>query len=107
MGSEKSASAETRENFAPLDWLLSIGMALTWGSSFLLIDIAIRDFHTAVVLDRIGDLRQQLREHTHLIRIPNMGLHITSGRPHEINEMIKSLNPFKRHSGTRSIAAIA
>ena len=49
MGSEKSASAETRENFAPLDWLLSIGMALTWGSSFLLIDIAIRDFHTAVV----------------------------------------------------------
>ena len=49
MGSEKSASAETRQNFAPLDWLLSIGMALTWGSSFLLIDIAIRDFHTAVV----------------------------------------------------------
>ncbi len=49
MGSEKSASAETRQNFEPLDWLLSIGMALTWGSSFLLIDIAIRDFHTTVV----------------------------------------------------------
>ena len=49
MGSEKSASAETRQNFGPFDWLLSVGMALTWGSSFLLIDIAIRDFHTAVV----------------------------------------------------------
>jgi len=48
MGSEKSASAETRQNFRPLDWLLSIGMALTWGSSFLLIDIAIRAFHTSV-----------------------------------------------------------
>jgi len=49
MGSEKSTSAETRQNFRPLDWLLSICMALAWGSAFLLIDIAIRDFHTAVV----------------------------------------------------------
>jgi len=49
MGSEKSASAETRQNFRPLDWLLCICMALTWGSAFLLIDIAIRDFHAAVV----------------------------------------------------------
>ncbi len=49
MGSEKSASVETRQNFRPLDWLLSICMALAWGSAFLLIDIAIHDFHTAVV----------------------------------------------------------
>jgi drug/metabolite transporter (DMT)-like permease len=44
-----SQTAETQAKFGPLDWLLSVGMALTWGSSFLLIDIAIRHFHSAVV----------------------------------------------------------
>ena len=39
-----NSTAETQSSFAFLDWLLSIGMALTWGSSFLLIKIAIRDF---------------------------------------------------------------
>ena len=42
-------TAETQARFGPLDWALSVGMALTWGSSFLLIDIAIRHFHSAVV----------------------------------------------------------
>lgn len=42
-------TAETQDRFGPLDWALSVGMALTWGSSFLLIDIAIRHFHSAVV----------------------------------------------------------
>ena len=44
-----SQTAETQARFGPLDWALSVGMALTWGSSFLLIDIAIRHFHSAVV----------------------------------------------------------
>ena len=46
----KSANpAETQASFTSLDWLLSIGMALTWGSSFLLIKIAIRDFDSSVI----------------------------------------------------------
>jgi drug/metabolite transporter (DMT)-like permease len=40
---------EPNGNFSGLDWLLSIGMALTWGSSFLLIKIAIRDFDSSVI----------------------------------------------------------
>jgi drug/metabolite transporter (DMT)-like permease len=42
-------TAETQALFTPLDWLLSIGMALTWGSSFLLIKIAIRHFDSSVI----------------------------------------------------------
>jgi len=41
--------AETQASFTSLDWLLSIGMALTWGSSFLLIKIAIRHFDSSVI----------------------------------------------------------
>jgi drug/metabolite transporter (DMT)-like permease len=40
---------EPNAQFSGLDWLLSIGMALTWGSSFLLIKIAIRDFDSSVI----------------------------------------------------------
>lgn len=47
--STSPAPSETHVRFAGLDWLLSIGMALTWGSSFILIDIAIDHFHVAVV----------------------------------------------------------
>ena len=47
--SENQAPAETHVRFAGLDWALSIAMALTWGSSFILIDIAISSFHIAVV----------------------------------------------------------
>jgi drug/metabolite transporter (DMT)-like permease len=42
-------STEPNAKFSGLDWLLSIGMALTWGSSFLLIKIAIRDFDSSVI----------------------------------------------------------
>lgn len=35
-------SSDTNLQFGVTDWLLSLGMALTWGSSFLLIDIIIR-----------------------------------------------------------------
>lgn len=42
-------ATETHTRFTGLDWLLSIGMAITWGSSFILIDIAIDHFHVAVV----------------------------------------------------------
>jgi drug/metabolite transporter (DMT)-like permease len=42
-------TAETQSSFTSLDWLLSIGMALTWGSSFLLIKIAIRDFDSTLI----------------------------------------------------------
>ena len=47
--STSPAPSETHVRFAGLDWLLSIGMALTWGSSFILIDVAIDHFHVAVV----------------------------------------------------------
>ena len=47
--SSSPAPSETHVRFASLDWLLSIGMALTWGSSFILIDVAIDHFHVAVV----------------------------------------------------------
>lgn len=47
--STSPAPSETHVRFAGLDWLLSIGMALTWGSSFILIDFAIDHFHVAVV----------------------------------------------------------
>lgn len=43
------AVTETQTRFEGLDWLLSIGMAITWGSSFILIDIAIDHFHVAIV----------------------------------------------------------
>ena len=42
-------SIESNANFSGLDWLLSVGMALTLGSSFLLIKIAIRDFDSSVI----------------------------------------------------------
>ena len=42
-------ASETHTRFSGLDWLLSIGMAITWGSSFILIDISIDHFHIAVV----------------------------------------------------------
>ena len=35
--------ADTNLQFGVIEWLLALGMALTWGSSFLLIDIIIRD----------------------------------------------------------------
>lgn len=47
MNTQRSTEPITR--FSPLDWLLSIGMALTWGSSFLLIKIAIRHFDSSVI----------------------------------------------------------
>ena len=37
------ASADTNNQFSSIEWLLALGMAITWGSSFLLIDIIIRD----------------------------------------------------------------
>ena len=37
------ASADTNNQFGSIEWLLALGMAITWGSSFLLIDIIIRD----------------------------------------------------------------
>ncbi len=41
--------ADTNLQFGVVEWLLALGMALTWGSSFLLIDIIIRDAPTAFV----------------------------------------------------------
>lgn len=42
-------SADTNLQFGMVEWLLALGMALTWGSSFLLIDIIIRDAPTTFV----------------------------------------------------------
>jgi len=36
-------AVDTNLQFGAFEWLLALGMALTWGSSFLLIDIIIRD----------------------------------------------------------------
>lgn len=42
-------SADTHLNFGPFEWALSVGLALTWGSSFLLINLSIRHFDSTVV----------------------------------------------------------
>ncbi|NDG67583.1 MAG: hypothetical protein EBY23_11895, partial [Actinobacteria bacterium] len=55
MNSPQTKTTDTQAGFGFIDWMLSLGMALTWGSSFLLIDIAIRHFHTSVIpLGRTG-----------------------------------------------------
>ncbi len=41
--------SDSNLQFGVTDWLLALGMALTWGSSFLLIDIIIRDAPTSFV----------------------------------------------------------
>ena len=41
--------SDTNLQFGVTDWLLALGMALTWGSSFLLIDIIIRYAPTSFV----------------------------------------------------------
>ena len=41
--------SDTNLQFGATDWLLALGMALTWGSSFLLIDIIIRYAPTSFV----------------------------------------------------------
>ena len=38
-----------REPFAPLDWGLFVAMGAIWGSSFLLIAIALEDFHPGLI----------------------------------------------------------
>ena len=41
--------SDTNLQFGVTEWLLALGMALTWGSSFLLIDIIIQDAPTTFV----------------------------------------------------------
>ena len=41
--------SDSNLQFGATEWLLALGMALTWGSSFLLIDIIIRDAPTSFV----------------------------------------------------------
>jgi drug/metabolite transporter (DMT)-like permease len=48
-GSSPAPPPPQTQRFAPLDWALVAGVALTWGSSFLLIEIAIEHFEPAVV----------------------------------------------------------
>lgn len=49
MSKSQAPRSETHVRFGGLDWAISIAMALTWGSSFILIDVAIRHFNVAVV----------------------------------------------------------
>ncbi|MHB1129122.1 MAG: DMT family transporter [Ilumatobacteraceae bacterium] len=49
MNPRESRSADTHLNFGPFEWALSVGLALTWGSSFLLINLSIRHFDSTVV----------------------------------------------------------
>lgn len=42
-------SADTHLNFGPFEWALATGLAVTWGSSFLLINLSIRHFDATVV----------------------------------------------------------
>lgn len=45
-----STSAGTnREAFTPLDWTLFISIGTIWGSSFLLMDIGLEDFHPGLI----------------------------------------------------------
>jgi drug/metabolite transporter (DMT)-like permease len=44
-----SDPADTNLQFGVIEWLLALGMALTWGSSFLMIDIIIHDAPAAFV----------------------------------------------------------
>ena len=44
-----ASGTDTNLAFGLVEWLLTLGMALTWGSSFLLIDIIIRDAPTTFV----------------------------------------------------------
>jgi drug/metabolite transporter (DMT)-like permease len=43
------ATRSDREPFAPLDWLLFAAMGLIWGSSFLLIKVALGAFHPGLI----------------------------------------------------------
>lgn len=50
-----TGSEDTGAGFGPVEWLLTLGMALVWGSSFLLIAIAIDDVETPLVpFARVG-----------------------------------------------------
>jgi drug/metabolite transporter (DMT)-like permease len=49
MSPRESKSADTQLKFGLLEWALSVGLAVTWGSSFLLINLSIRHFDPAVV----------------------------------------------------------
>lgn len=49
MSPRESRSADTNLHFGPFEWALSVGLALTWGSSFLLINLSIRNFDSTVV----------------------------------------------------------
>ena len=40
---------DTNLHFGPFEWALSVGLAITWGSSFLLINFSIRHFDSTVV----------------------------------------------------------
>lgn len=45
----ESASAATLERFAPGDWLLLTATALTWGSSFVWIEVGLETFEPALI----------------------------------------------------------
>ena len=75
---------DTNLQFGWFEWLLALGMALTWGSSFLLIDIIIRDapatfvpfgrsFFGMVALFFVPGSRQKF-ERRHLPRLLILGL---------------------------------
>lgn len=49
MSPQESKSADTQLKFGLLEWALSIGLAVMWGSSFLLINLSIRHFDSTVV----------------------------------------------------------
>lgn len=83
-----SGTIETRDDtnlqFGWFEWLLALGMALTWGSSFLLIDIIIRDapatfvpfgrsFFGMVALFFVPGSRQKI-DHRHHPRLLILGL---------------------------------
>ena len=49
MSPRESKSGDTHLNFGLFEWALAVGLAVTWGSSFLLIDLSIRHFDSTVV----------------------------------------------------------
>lgn len=49
MSPRESKSVDTQLRFGLFEWALSVGLAVTWGSSFLLINLSIRHFDSTVI----------------------------------------------------------
>ena len=63
--------------FAPLDWALLAGVALTWGSSFLLIELGVDHFEPEVV----ALTREHAPPGTRFVEMPDAAHHLMLDQP--------------------------